>query len=133
MLTVSFQLPRIAKPSGTSTGPATPRVAPLFQLPRIAKPSGTPPNIASSCGSGLVSTSPDSKAIRNLYRACNAEGGTAVSTSPDSKAIRNPDRARVRKPADRAFQLPRIAKPSGTPQQLGRYGMVAVPCFNFPG
>ena len=41
MLTVSFQLPRIAKPSGTSTGPATPRVAPLFQLPRIAKPSGT--------------------------------------------------------------------------------------------
>ncbi len=53
-------------------------------------------NFASSSGDGkspqVVSTSPDSKAIRNLIADCDAAVGTGeVSTSPDSKAIRNLD------------------------------------------
>ena len=88
----------------------------LFQLPRIAKPSGTGQNHAPGAAPEAVSTSPDSKAIRNnlkaallprccwfqLPRIAKPSGTLAalpltvsrsqVSTSPDSKAIRNPGR-----------------------------------------
>ncbi len=37
-----------------------------------------------------VSTTPDSKAIRNHHQAAGAGGAGVVSTTPDSKAIRNP-------------------------------------------
>ena len=142
-----FQLPRIAKPSGTSatlggaalafTGFQLPRIAkpsgtsPLrcsfgwwqitsFQLPRIAKPSGTP--LAAGTARrllGHVSTSPDSKAIRNRQAPCRCCLFLRVSTSPDSKAIRNLGSIATGWPGGFSrFQLPRIAKPSGTPLLL---------------
>ena len=142
-----FQLPRIAKPSGTSatlggaalafTGFQLPRIAkpsgtsPLrcsfgwwqitsFQLPRIAKPSGTP--LAAGTARrllGHVSTSPDSKAIRNRQAPCRCCLFLRVSTSPDSKAIRNLGSIATGWPGGFSrFQLPRIAKPSGTMDKI---------------
>ena len=63
----------------------------VFQLPRIAKPSGTRGLVALKQAEPVfVSTSPDSKAIRNLLLiAPGFVWGLVVSTSPDSKAIRN--------------------------------------------
>ena len=111
----------------------------MFQLPRIAKPSGTHRGSLPCANTVTVSTSPDSKAIRNLVGAVGCiEQQFGVSTSPDSKAIRNPgvtpgddrlaikvstspDSKAIRNPSKSAvtnphswFQLPRIAKPSGT-------------------
>ena len=62
----------------------------LFQFPRIAKPSGTQPQAQHPRLHLGVSTSPDSKAIRNHTLFSSPVGhGMHVSTSPDSKAIRN--------------------------------------------
>ena len=60
-----FQLPRIAKPSGTAHCPIGNGAQLLFQLPRIAKPSGTGLTPLLTTAELQVSTSPDSKAIRN--------------------------------------------------------------------
>ena len=92
LLTFVFQLPRIAKPSGTCEVWPGCQPATVFQLPRIAKPSGT--QRASVAGQDF---------------------GQVVSTSPDSKAIRNARSARIASVGLETFQLPRIAKPSGTP------------------
>ena len=80
-----------------------------FQLPRIAKPSGTPVEVRRLAAGGDVSTSPDSKAIRNQEK-------------PWAAARR----------ASAMFQLPRIAKPSGT-HQKGASSSANSSCFNFPG
>ncbi len=62
-----------------------------FQLPRIAKPSGTRLIGGTHQVAGVeVSTSPDSKAIRNGSQLAITGSFKLVSTSPDSKAIRNP-------------------------------------------
>ncbi len=66
----------------------------LFQLPRIAKPSGT------------------------FFFQQILTGDAVVSTSPDSKTIRNPTRRTGPGAHWVMFQLPRIAKPSGTLQVL---------------
>ena len=79
-----------------------------FQLPRIAKPSGTSYETVSRPNAcGLVSTSPDSKAIRNL----------PVPLLLLRFAV---------------FQLPRIAKPSGT-MDRPRLLLFLWLRFNFPG
>ena len=67
-------------------------------------------------GNPLVSTSPDSKAIRNPWAAFAREPPATwcVSTSPDSKAIRNVVKTFGEAMDSAEFQLPRIAKPSGT-------------------
>ncbi len=160
-----FQLPRIAKPSGThgpsgrqakgvsvvSTSPDSKAIRNRsrqtsqssssfeFQLPRIAKPSGTGHGCSQAHGGRHhVSTSPDSKAIRNYRPGRCRSSSSSVSTSPDSKAIRNTPRQALARlieldvstsPDSKAirnvpclterelfdvFQLPRIAKPSGT-------------------
>ena len=117
-----FQLPRIAKPSGTSPAISPARSSPLFQLPRIAKPSGTSP-LRCSFGWWQITSF-------QLPRIAKPSGtplaaGTArrllghVSTSPDSKAIRNLGSIATGWPGGFSrFQLPRIAKPSGTPLLL---------------
>ena len=71
LVLVTFQLPRIAKPSGTRAPRSLEtRVSWWFQLPRIAKPSGTQPlPHGAAAALHVVSTSPDSKAIRNGRRA----------------------------------------------------------------
>ena len=104
-----------------------------FQLPRIAKPSGTAATTGGTLLAQLVSTSPDSKAIRNHLFPCSSGVFRAiVSTSPDSKAIRNLAlQCGQAGNGEIAFQLPRIAKPSGTrshPLQGSRTQR-----FNFPG
>ncbi len=154
-----FQLPRIAKPSGTSSGPgrccrgwgdvstspdskAIRNLAALvakqswfvmFQLPRTARPSGTGSLADDHAIRYRVSTSPDSKAIRNRAKGCRLGGAglLLVSTSPDSKAIRNTPRRGIIVGSTNRFQLPRIAKPSGTGGR--RWLKRSATSFNFPG
>ena len=86
-----------------------------FQLPRIAKPSGTLDLKLEPADQWAISTSPDSKAIRNqLAPQVVGELRPGVSTSPDSKAIQNQPAVTAATGWSALFQLPRIAKPSGT-------------------
>ncbi len=62
-----------------------------FQLPRIAKPSGTMAADGLVYRFRIVSTSPDSKTIRNDPTGRVRFDAGGVSTSPDSKTIRNKD------------------------------------------
>ncbi len=141
-----FQLPRIAKPSGTDAGAAIGCLLErIVSLPRIAKPSGTWcqgrglrsslhcfnfPGQQSHPELGrfqVFSLTPSTefqlpriaKPSGTRHRHGTFMGLFFVSTSPDSKAIRNPLRCSFGWWQITSFQLPRIAKPSGTiPQQV---------------
>ena len=85
-----------------------------FQLPRIAKPSGT---VCGRCGlprTGEVSTSPDSKAIRNGDRAELEAAAILFQLPRIAKPSGTDQRNCGSVPGPGGFQLPRIAKPSGT-------------------
>ena len=154
----AFQLPRIAKPSGTE-GQVLVRAQylSLFQLPRIAKPSGTQPlRLGTPSLRRQVSTSPDSKAIRNLRITGRKGAWLLVSTSPDSKAIRNqesgqrpldpggvstsPDSKAIRNLALARFGRTRFSLVSTSPDSKAIRNLqrrtdqpAGSPGFNFPG
>jgi len=66
------------------------RLANKVELPRMAEPSGTPATPGGrDVRRGLVSTSPDGRAIRNAHQRGCVGGVGVVSTSPDDRAIRN--------------------------------------------
>ena len=157
--TARFQLPRIAKPSGThargsqggraqpvSTTPHSkairnvimpgrsfPAVDRMFQLPRIAKPSGTRHPLPRMGPRSRVSTSPDSKAIRN---ASTETVSTRSSSEFQLPRIAKQSGTSRLLPSSSSrstlFQLPRIAKPSGTPAGCAPV-LPARWSFNFPG
>ena len=108
LLSMSFQLPRIAKPSGTdSNGGQIGRFWWEVQLPRIAKPSGTGWTASGGCSSS---------SRFQLPRIAKPSGTGLAATI---EAIES------------KFQLPRIAKPSGTLGFDARWGVLGG--FNFPG
>ena len=135
-----FQLPRIAMRSGNSPPQKSKRQScPCFNFPGW-NDHPEPGRPVRPAGPRAVSTSPDSKAIRNPHgKTANDQIALVVSTSPDSRAIRNlvnqsvqvgerqedvstsRDSRAIRNSVmavcshrARQFQLPRIAEPSGT-------------------
>ena len=104
-----------------------------FQLPRIAKPSGTFAEGVLAAGDLLVSTSPDSKTIRNFAVIAVDRPGPLVSTSPDSKTIRNGKLQHFGRALARAVSTSPDSKTIRNDLVRSEEKVNEIKGFNFPG